>query len=659
MNSEPDNRIKKNLLDLYKFNKIGQLEEKIFHLQNQFPKSVFLLNLLGIININTEKYDGAISNFEKILKINPSFADAYYNLGYVLKKKKQENEAITKYNKCIELDKNNFQAYNNLGNIYRDKGDIKQAIDNYLCCLNINKNYKIALQNFGICLQSHKFSKSNKLIDQTINNLLNEDKIVRPVDIIKSIISYIYLDKDIRFILENLDTIENYYSIEVLIDKIANKDILITLLKVTPITDLKFEKLIKYLRSKILVNLYSLNKKKIALRLMIAIASQCYINEYIYSFEHQKKLLVKLEKKLTDKFNKRTIRDYVLDLACFASFKPLGSLNFSEQIGKINSLIELNKQQIIEPNKELELKEYFSLNNINNTVSKKVKEQYESNPYPRWNKIALNKNPLRTIDFMEKLELDIKTNNIKEWQNLNVLVAGCGTGQHAITTATKFKNSYITAIDLSSKSLCYAKRKAEELEISNIDFIQMDLLNIRDLKIKFHIIESVGVLHHMEDPFIGWSKLCEVLKKDGLMMIGLYSKLARQHINKIRNKIKKLDLIINNNNIKEFRNNIIKSKDEEYKLIKESTDFYSLSSLRDLLFHTQEHRFDINDIQINLKKLDLKFCGFQNREIINFYKEYHSNKFDLYNLDKWAKFEAKNPRMFAGMYQFWCQKKYN
>ena len=58
---------------------------------------------------------------------------------------------------------------------------------------------------------------------------------------------------------------------------------------------------------------------------------------------------------------------------------------------------------------------------------------------------------------------------------INVLVAG-GTGQHAITTATKYKNSFITAIDLSSKSLGYAKRKANELKIDNINFIKMDIL---------------------------------------------------------------------------------------------------------------------------------------------------------------------------------------
>ena len=58
-------------------------------------------------------------------------------------------------------------------------------------------------------------------------------------------------------------------------------------------------------------------------------------------------------------------------------------------------------------------------------------------------------------------------------EKIDILIAGCGTGQHAITTATKFKNSFVTAIDLSVRSLCYAKRKSDELGIKNINFIQM------------------------------------------------------------------------------------------------------------------------------------------------------------------------------------------
>ena len=110
-------------------------------------------------------------------------------------------------------------------------------------------------------------------------------------------------------------------------------------------------------------------------------------------------------------------------------------------------------------------------------------------------------------------------------KNTEILIAGCGTGQHAITTASKYKNAEIFALDLSFNSLAYAKRKAEELNCNNIKFIQGDILDLRKLNKKFDIIESVGVLHHMADPLVGWECLTDCLKKDALMLIGLYLSL--------------------------------------------------------------------------------------------------------------------------------------
>ena len=140
----------------------------------------------------------------------------------------------------------------------------------------------------------------------------------------------------------------------------------------------------------------------------------------------------------------------------------------------------------------------------------KVKNQYEANPYPRWEKIALSNIQRKPDIFFKNLGIKINDNIIRNWNEIEVLVAGCGTGQHAIATASKYENSFVTAIDLSAKSLSYAKRKANEFNVTNIDFIQIDILDLLKLKKKFHIIESVGVLHHMEDPYLGWKILNEI-----------------------------------------------------------------------------------------------------------------------------------------------------
>ena len=257
----------------------------------------------------------------------------------------------------------------------------------------------------------------------------------------------------------------------------------------------------------------------------------------------------------------------------------------------------------------------------------------------------------------------ISTANIKlydfkitEVRRPEILIAGCGTGQHAIETAARFKNSNILAIDLSLSSLAYAKRKTDELSVKNITYMQADILDLRQLNKKFDIIECVGVLHHMNDPMVGWRILTDCLKTGGLMKIGLYSELARQHIIKIKEEIKKLGIGSSSIEIKCFRDIIMQSSERRHKHILNFSDFYSLSELRDLLFHVQEHRFTIPQIKDHIDKLGLSFCSFTSKEIISRFKLRNGQKEDVYNLDKWEAYEEANPRTFIEMYQFWCQK---
>ena len=252
--------------------------------------------------------------------------------------------------------------------------------------------------------------------------------------------------------------------------------------------------------------------------------------------------------------------------------------------------------------------------------------------------------------------MKLHANRIERVKKPNILIAGCGTGQHSIDTASRFKNCKVLAVDLSLSSLAYAKRKTKELAIKNIEYMQADILDLSKLNKKFDIIESGGVLHHMHDPLAGWSTLTECLNTGGLMKIGLYSELARQHIVKIRNEISSLNIFSTELAIKDFRKKMINSDDEHYRLEKNSHDFYSLSSVRDLLFHVQEHRFTIPQIKDYLDKLGLKFCGFEAARIVRNFKIENTHPEDPYDLDKWHVFEEANPRTFAGMYQFWCQK---
>jgi 2-polyprenyl-3-methyl-5-hydroxy-6-metoxy-1,4-benzoquinol methylase len=186
--------------------------------------------------------------------------------------------------------------------------------------------------------------------------------------------------------------------------------------------------------------------------------------------------------------------------------------------------------------------------------------------------------------------------------------------------------------------------------------MQADILNLRKLDQKFDLIECAGVLHHMENPMVGWKILTERLKPGGLMMIGLYSDLARQHIVRVRQEIIQRGVNPTRSEMIAFRGNLIDSTEPHHRKLFLAPDFYSLSELRDLLFHVKEHRFTIPQLGECLEELGLAFCGFHNPHILRKFRSIYDDKNAIYDLGKWNDFERKNPDIFSGMYQFWCQK---
>lgn len=111
-------------------------------------------------------------------------------------------------------------------------------------------------------------------------------------------------------------------------------------------------------------------------------------------------------------------------------------------------------------------------------MSLKVRELYEENPYPRWVELEVLIKAKPTTTICDELKLQLHSENIKNVTAPSILIAGCGTGQHAIGTASRFSNSHVTAVDLSLSSLAYAQRKSNELQLTKIDYLQADILHL-------------------------------------------------------------------------------------------------------------------------------------------------------------------------------------
>ncbi len=293
-----------------------------------------------------------------------------------------------------------------------------------------------------------------------------------------------------------------------------------------------------------------------------------------------------------------------------------------------------------------------TLGEIGDETSRNVARLYEENPYPRWLSLhAPDTDSCRELLARHFPEKDLAFMNAP----YKVLIAGSGTGQQATDAALGYgPGAALTAIDISLTSLAYAKRMAARFGADNLHFMQCDILNARMLEGTFDIIECIGVLHHMQDPWRGWKVLCEKLRCGGLMKIALYSRAARRTIATLRDDIKARGLGEGEQNIRAYRQDIIaKGNMSKGAFLSQSSDFYALSNFRDLMFHVSEHHMTIPEIAAFLGENALSFQGFQiPADIEDGFPDGEASR----DLDRWQEFEEAHPDTFQGMYVFWCRK---
>jgi len=447
-------------------------------------------------------------------------------------------------------------------------------------------------------------------------------------------------------------------------------DLCITALPRIVMRDEEGERVFTYIRRNILFqrfeDSFTHEKLSVPYSFLCALARQDFYNEYVFDVREEESGMVDI---LFNKLNsvlKDAPEEILLwekDFALVALYKPLSSfqnahrlmdqdiMQWSEPFRKI--IQEQIISAIIEKYCE---KKIETLALLENETSKAVQQQYEENPYPQW--ISISKP--EQIPFEQWLKKFFPSKkNLFVSKPAPILIAGCGTGAHPIKTSMRFPDTEITAIDFSKASLLYALRKTEEYEIRNITYVQGDILSLSQLNKKFFLIESSGVLHHLRSAIEGWKILTELLEENGVMKIGLYSESARRDVREARKFLETENFSQTESTIRKARQQIFNLPNEHpAKEILLSSDFYSISSCRDLLFHVEENTFTIPKLVETMRELHLHFLGFElDAKLRTGFFNMFPEKESLTDLYKWKLFEAKHPKAFSAMYKFWCRKK--
>ncbi|QOZ37797.1 hypothetical protein XH92_11410 [Bradyrhizobium sp. CCBAU 53421] len=427
-------------------------------------------------------------------------------------------------------------------------------------------------------------------------------------------------------------------------------------MEATTLANMQIEVLLGYARAELL-RLAS-NEGEVddeTVGLACALARQCFINEYAYG-------QTQAETELAGALRDRLLRDLTsgaaiapLTLAVVAAYAPLHALPQADALLRRDwpaATAGLLRVQLREPREEMEERGAIAtLTPIRNDTSVEVMRQYEENPYPRW-----TVNPLTAFTADRARGRTVAT--AEQQAERDILIAGCGTGSHAIQIAQVYPNARLLAVDISMTSLAYARRKTRELGLRNVEYAQADILELGAIGRSFDSIESVGVLHHLAEPFAGWRVLVSLLRPGGTMRIGLYSELARRVIVEARARIAARNYRATTEDIRRCRQDIFREA-EQWKPLIGAKDFYSMSGCRDLLFNVMEHRLTLPEIAAFLNEHGLTFQGFEpfdDPAMLDRFRKQFPGTADETNLEQWHRFEVAHPETFWDMYVFTAGK---
>ena len=625
---------------------------------------------LGSVLLPLEKFDEAAEAFRAAIRLAPQVAEGHAGLADALAQLGKRDEAEAEYRQALALKPSLAPALNNLSRLLFEKGDALQALVLGMRSLangETDEAKSLFVDYARYCSRAGQLLKPVEGLAPLLARAIKE-RWLRPNEVMALASQALERDPVVGSCIAQAAAAwpGRLPEAELFGDRlaaVAKNPLLLTLLESTPGASRAMEKFAAAARATMLDRLAQ--KEPVGADLLsfyASLATQCFIAEYVFS-------VTETENAEAEKARQNLAAALAgggeiapLLLAAVGAYFPLTRLAGAEKLLERKwpaPVARIVDQQLREPLKERELALTIPrLTPIEDRVSRLVQAQYEENPYPRWVETAESRGRPSRIDDSLRADFPRAPFTPLGKDKIDILIAGAGTGRQAIEIARQFPAAAVLAVDLSLAALAYAKRKADSLRVKNIEYGQADIVEIGKLGRRFDVIYASGVLHHLADPFAGWRILLGILAPKGLMNVGLYSERAREDVVAAQRFVAEKGYRPTADDIRRCREDFERLPAESaLRNVMLLADFYSLSELRDLLFHVQEHRMSLPQIARFLADNGLQFLGFdQAPHILARYRGKFPDDQAMTDLAHWDEFEAENPRAFIGMYQFWVQK---
>ena len=167
----------KKLEDLYKSNKLSELEKETKKLLKIEENNIVLLNILGVVYLKKKFFSEAEPIFKKIFNQNPKDKNALKNLGETYRKINKFTNAIKYYELYLSINPNDNEVINNLASCYLKNKRYEQAVNYYKDLIKKNPNDQEYLTNLGLALiESLNFKEGMQILEQILDKNINNKR---------------------------------------------------------------------------------------------------------------------------------------------------------------------------------------------------------------------------------------------------------------------------------------------------------------------------------------------------------------------------------------------------------------------------------------------------------------------------------------------------
>jgi Flp pilus assembly protein TadD len=399
--------------------------------------------------------DEAIACYNNALALRPDFAAAYGNLGFVLQTQGKLGEAIICYQRAIALRPNDARMHNNLGNALDELGRIHEALSSYKRALALAASPEIK-SNFARCIKKIEPPNADAGLRQLLTRAISEPW-TRPGDLANASITMIRADPIVGACIERaahawpkrLARDELFGPAE--LAALSTDALLRSLLENAQVCDLAMERFLTMARGAMLdaalETTVGNDPNAATFAFYSAIARQCFLNEYVFAdSDDERAHVAALQEKVVAALEGGDAIP-ALWIATVAAYVPLSDLTSAASLLERSwpePVSALLVQQIAEPAAEKRTRDAIvRLTAIDDAVSQRVRQQYEENPYPRWIKLPPAPQP-RSLDiYLRQLFPFAEFEPAAIGADVDILIAGCGTGQETLETAQQFPRARV------------------------------------------------------------------------------------------------------------------------------------------------------------------------------------------------------------------------